>query len=55
MGQSDQDLDRLDALLHALPEEKMPMTLSELDGYLTGILACPDLITQVRQLRGGFW
>jgi uncharacterized protein len=44
MGQSDQDLDRLDALLHALPEEKMPMTLSELDGYLTGILACPDLI-----------
>ena len=32
MGQSDQELDRLDELLHALPAENMPMTLSELDG-----------------------
>ena len=45
MGQSDQDLDQLSALLHALPVDNMPMTLSELDGYVTGILACPDLIT----------
>ena len=44
MGQSDQDLDRLSALLHALPVENVPMTLSELDGYVTGILACPDMI-----------
>lgn len=44
MGQSDQDLDRLNLLLHALPVENMPMTLSELDGFVTGILACPDII-----------
>lgn len=44
MGQSDEALDHLNVLLHALPDENMPMTLSELDGYLTGILACPDTI-----------
>jgi uncharacterized protein len=44
MDQSDQDLDRLSALLHALPVENMPMTLGELDGYVTGVLACPDMI-----------
>ncbi|MDV7272079.1 UPF0149 family protein [Thioclava sp. A2] len=44
MTQSDQDLDRLDDLLYALPQENFPMTLSELDGYLTGILACPEMI-----------
>lgn len=44
MAQSDHDLDRLNVLLHALPIENMPMTLSELDGYLTGVLACPDVI-----------
>lgn len=44
MEQSDQALDRLSALLHALPVENMPMTLSELDGYLVGVLACPDII-----------
>ena len=32
MDQSDQELERLSALLHALPIENMPMTLSELDG-----------------------
>ena len=44
MGQSDQALDRLNELLHALPGENMPMTLSELDGYVTGILACSEII-----------
>lgn len=44
MDQTDQDLDRLDALLNALPAENLPMTLSELDGYVVGILACPELI-----------
>ena len=44
MGQSDQALDRLNELLHALPGENMPMTLSELDGYVTGILACSEMI-----------
>lgn len=44
MYQSDQELDRLSALLHALPLDNMPMTLSELDGYVVGVLACPDMI-----------
>lgn len=44
MSCSDQDLDRLDKLLSALPQENFPMTLSEFDGYVTGILACPDLV-----------
>lgn len=44
MDQSDQELDRLSALLHALPVENMPMTLSELDGYVVGVLTCPDFI-----------
>ena len=51
MGQSDQELDRLNALLHALPVENMPMTLSELDGYLVGVLACPDMITPPEWMR----
>ncbi|MEQ5829293.1 UPF0149 family protein [Sulfitobacter sp. NFXS29] len=44
MDQSDQDLDQLDALLRALPVDNMPMTLSELDGYIVGVLACPEMI-----------
>ena len=44
MDQSDQDLDQLNALLHALPADNMPMTLSELDGYIVGVLACPEMI-----------
>lgn len=44
MSSSDRDLDRLDEILSALPQEDSPMTLSELDGYVTGLLACPDLI-----------
>ena len=44
MSQSEKALDRLEVLLHALPVENMPMALSELDGYVTGILACPDMI-----------
>lgn len=44
MGISDQDLDHLSELLFALPHDNMPMTLSELDGYITGILACPSAI-----------
>lgn len=51
MGQSDEALDHLNLLLHALPDENMPMTLSELDGYLTGILACPDTIMPSEWLR----
>ena len=45
MGQSDQDLDHLSQLLYALPTQNMPMTISELDGYVTGVLVCPDMIS----------
>lgn len=44
MSRSDQELDRLELLLLALPQENYPMTVSELDGYVTGILSCPELI-----------
>lgn len=44
MDKEEQRLDRLSILLHALPTENMPMTLSELNGYVTGILACPEMI-----------
>lgn len=44
MSRLDQDLDHLDDLLAALPQDSLPMTVSELDGYVTGILVCPDLI-----------
>jgi uncharacterized protein len=45
MSYNDDDLDSLDMLLRALPQEPLPITLSELNGYLTGTLAAPDLIT----------
>ena len=44
MNKETKRLDRLDALFHALPFETMPMALSEFDGYVTGLLACPDMI-----------
>ena len=44
MEQSDKELDKLNELLHALPVETMPMTISELDGFVVGVLACPEMI-----------
>jgi uncharacterized protein len=44
MTKEEKRLNRLNELLFALPVENMPMTLSELDGYLTGVLACPEMI-----------
>jgi len=44
MDQDEERLQRLDDLLSALPIDDEPMTLSELDGYITGILACPEMI-----------
>lgn len=44
MNKEEKRLDRLNELLDALPVENMPMSLSELDGYVTGILACPEMI-----------
>ena len=44
MNNDEKRLDRLSELLHALPVDNFSMTLSELDGYVTGILACPEMI-----------
>ena len=44
MTKEEKRLDRLNELLFALPVDNMPMTLSELDGYVTGVLACPEMI-----------
>ena len=45
MNRSDKDLDRLHRLLSRLPVAQMPMTVSELDGFVTGILACPETMS----------
>ena len=37
-------LRRLDAVLAELPGEEEPMLLTELDGFLAGIVVCPELI-----------
>ena len=52
MKKEEQRLDHLSDLLNALPAEQLPMTLSELDGYVTGILACPEMIPPSEWLRG---
>ncbi len=44
MNQEDDRLDRLEDLLQALPVENDPMSVSELDGFVTGILTCPEMI-----------
>ena len=41
---SDDDLERLDAALMALPEENEPMLLTEFDGFCAGLITCPDMI-----------
>lgn len=44
MSSLDRELDQLADLLAAIAPDKLPLTLSEFDGYATGILACPELI-----------
>jgi uncharacterized protein len=44
-------LRRLDDALSDLPVEDEAMLLSELDGFLTGILVCPDLVMPGEWLR----
>ncbi|PXW66256.1 uncharacterized protein C7964_11157 [Loktanella sp. PT4BL] len=44
MAKNAKRLARLTELLNALQVESLPMTLSELDGYITGVLACPEMI-----------
>ena len=43
-GLDEERLERLEDLLDALPLENDPMSVSELDGFLTGVLACPEMI-----------
>lgn len=52
MAYTDEDLDRLDALLQALPQDQFPMTVSELNGYVTGILVSKSLIPPSEWLPG---
>lgn len=52
MSYTDEDLDQLDALLQALPQEQFPMTVSELNGYVTGILVSKSLIPPSEWLPG---
>ena len=44
MDQDDDRLDRLEELLNLLDLDNEPMDLSELDGFVTGLLACPEMI-----------
>jgi uncharacterized protein len=44
MDQDNHRLERLDHLLKALPAKTKPMSVSVLDGFVTGILACPEMI-----------
>ena len=44
MDQDNQRRDRLDHLLKALPAKTKPMSVSVLDGFVTGVLACPEMI-----------
>lgn len=52
MSYTDEDLDHLDTLLQALPQDQFPMTVSELNGYLTGVLASKSLIPPSEWLPG---
>lgn len=52
MTYTDEELDGLDALLQALPQDPLPMTLSELNGYVTGILVSKSLIPPSEWLPG---
>ena len=54
MSYADEDLERLDALLQALPQDQLPMTVSELNGYVTGILVSKSLIPPSEWLPGAW-
>ncbi len=41
---SDAEVSELDALLGAIPEERDPLDVVMLDGYLVGVLLQPDLV-----------
>lgn len=44
MDEEDERLNRLEQLLGSLPSKSEPMSVSELDGFVTGLLTCPEMI-----------
>lgn len=44
MSSTDEELDRFAALLNGIPEEREGMSLAELDGYVAGLIVCPEII-----------
>jgi uncharacterized protein len=50
MAAAKSKLDRLDAFLLGLPYDDEPMLMEELDGFLAGIIVCPEMIMPSRWL-----
>lgn len=48
---TDEELERLDAALMALPEDNDPMILAEFDGFCAGLITCPEMIPPSVWLR----
>lgn len=48
MRRAKSKLDKLDAFLLNLPDHDEPMLIEELDGFLTGVIVCPDMIMPSR-------
>ncbi len=44
MTHTDEDLDRLSDMLNGLPLEHDGMSLAEFDGYVAGLLVCPEMV-----------
>ena len=52
MSHTDEELDRLEAMLNGIPVEWEGMSLAELDGYLAGSIVCPEMIMPSEWLSG---
>ncbi len=52
MSDTDPDLDRLNDLLHAIPAEGDGMSIGELDGYVAGLIVCPEMVLPSEWLSG---
>ena len=44
MTHTDEDLDHLSDLLNGIPLDREGMTLAEFDGYVAGLLVCPEMV-----------
>ena len=52
MSHTDEELDRLEAMLNGIPVEWEGMSLAELDGYVAGLIVCPEMILPSEWLSG---